>query len=73
MFVNKQISQKPNGVLRWLVELKLIQLEQQKTTSSQRFSKNFKTNILQSYKRYMKIFELEINNLRIKILAAKMM
>ena len=39
------------------------------TTSSDYFSKKFKANTLQGRKRYMKIFELEINNLR--ILAAK--
>ena len=41
------------------------------TTSSHYFSKKFKTNTLQGHKRYMKIFELEINNLRIPVLAAK--
>ena len=41
------------------------------TTSSHYFSQKFKTNTLQGHKRYMKIFELEINNLRIQILAAK--
>ena len=41
------------------------------TTSSDYFSKKFKTNTLQGRKRYMKISELEINNLRIQVLAAK--
>ena len=58
--------------LKWLVGLKLIQLEQQKTTSFHYFNKKFKTNTLQGHKRYMKIFELEMNNLRVQILAAKM-
>ena len=58
--------------LRWLVGLKLIQLEQQKNAiSSHYFSKKFKTNTLQGHKRYMEIFEFEINNLSIQILAAK--
>ena len=39
------------------------------TTSSHYFSKKFKTNTLEVHK---KIFELEINNLRIQILATKM-
>ena len=38
-------------------------------TSSHYFSKKFKTNPLQGHKRYMEIFELDINNLRIQILA----
>ena len=42
------------------------------TTSSHYFSKKIKTNTLQGHKRYMRIFELEINNLRIQILAVKM-
>ena len=58
--------------LRWLTGLKLIQLEQQKTTSAHYFSEKFKTNTLQDHKRYMKIFEYEMNNLRIQILTAKM-
>ena len=59
--------------LRWLLGLKLIQLEQQKNaTSSHYFSRKFKTNTLESHKKYMKIFELEINDLHIQILAAKM-
>ena len=59
--------------LRWLVGLKLIQLEQHKnTTSSHYFNKKFKTNTLHGHKKYMKIFELEINNLHVQILAAKM-
>ena len=43
-----------------------------KDTSFHYFSKKFKTNTLQCHKMYIKIFELEINNLCIKILAAKM-
>ena len=42
------------------------------TTFSHYFSKKIKTNTLQGHKRYMKIFEFGINNLRIQILAAKM-
>ena len=42
------------------------------TTSSHYFRKKFEINTLQGHKRYMKIFEFEINNLRIQILAAKM-
>ena len=42
------------------------------TVSFNYFSKKFKTNALQGHKSYIKIFELEINNLRIQILAAKM-
>ena len=42
------------------------------TTSFHCFSKNFKTNTLQGHKKYIKLFELEINNLRVQILAAKM-
>ena len=50
--------------LRWLVGLKLIQLEQQNTQLPfVILAKNLKT---------IKIFELEINNLRIQILVAKM-
>ena len=60
-------------VLRWLVELKLIQLEQQKTQLSFIILvKTFKNNTLQGRKRYIKLFELEINHLRVHILAAKM-
>ena len=43
------------------------------TTSFYYFSKKFKSNDLQGHKRYIKIFESEINNLRVQILAAKMM
>ena len=43
--------------LRWLAELKLIQLEQQKT---------------QLHKRYIKLSGLEINKLRVQIFVAKM-
>ena len=42
------------------------------TTSFYYFSKIFKTNTLQRHKRNIKLFELEINNLRVQILAAKM-
>ena len=50
--------------LRWLVGLKLRQLEQQKTQLPfVILAKNLKT---------IKIFELEINNLRIQILVGKM-
>ena len=42
------------------------------TTCSHYFSKKFKTNTLHGHKKYLKIFEFEINNLRIQILAAKM-
>ena len=42
------------------------------TTSFHYFSKKFKGNTLQGHKRYIKIFELERNNLRVQILAAKM-
>ena len=55
--------------LRWLVGLRLIQLKQQKTLFLQ---KKIKANTLQGHKSYMKIFELEINNLRIQTSAAKM-
>ena len=41
-------------------------------TSFHYFSKKFKTNNLEGHKRYMKIFEVEINNLRVQILATKM-
>ena len=59
--------------LRWLVGLKLIQLEQQKTQLPFIIlAKKFKTNTMQGHKRYIKIFELETNNLRAQILAAKM-
>ena len=61
--------------LRWLVGLKLIQQKTnttRTTTSSNYFSEKFKTNTLQGHKRSMKIFEFEINNLRIQILVAKM-
>ena len=60
--------------LRWLEGLKLIQLIKQKknTTSFYYFSKKFKGNTLQGHKRYIKIFELERNNLCVQILAAKM-
>ena len=60
-------------VLRWLVGLKLMQLEQQKTQLPLIIlAKKIKTNTLQGHKRYIKIFQLEINNLRIQILASKM-
>ena len=60
--------------LRWPLGLKLIQWEQKNpATSSHYFSKRIKTTTLQGHKRCMKIFELEINNLGIEILAEKMM
>ena len=48
-----------------------MQFKQKKQNSFHYFSEKFKTNTLQRHKRYMKIFELEINNLRIQIFAAK--
>ena len=42
------------------------------TTSFHYFSKKFKTNTLQGHERYIKIFELKINNLRVQIFAVKM-
>ena len=36
------------------------------------FGEKFKMNTLQGQKMYIKIFELEINNLRVQILAPKM-
>ena len=52
--------------LRWLVGLKLIQLKQQKMQPPLII-------LAKKYmKRYMKIFELEINYLHIQVLAAKM-
>ena len=63
----------PTYNLRWLVGLKILKLEQQKVQFPLIIlAKKCKTNTLQGHKRYMKIFELEINNLRIQILAAKM-
>ena len=60
-------------ILRWFVGLKLIQFEQQKTELPLIIlEKKFQTNTMQVHKRYMKIFELEINNLLIQILAEKM-
>ena len=41
------------------------------TTSFHYFSKKFKTHTLQGRARYIKFFELEINNLHVQILAAK--
>ena len=59
-------------ILRWFIGLKLIQLEQQKTELPLTIlAKKFQTNTMQVHKRYIKIFELEINNLLIQILAAK--
>ena len=57
-----------------LVGLKVTQLEQQKTPLPFNVlaNKKFKTNALQGHKRYIKIYELEINNLRVQILRAKM-
>ena len=42
------------------------------TTSFHYFGKKFKTNTLRDHKRHIKHFELEINNLRVQILAARM-
>ena len=42
------------------------------TISFHYFSKKIKANTLQGHKRYIKLFKLEINNLRVQILAAKM-
>ena len=39
-----------------------------KNTSFHYFSKKIKTNTLQGLKRYIKLFELEINNLCVQIL-----
>ena len=59
--------------LKWLVGLKLKQLEQQKTQPPFIIlTKKIKTNTLQGHKRYIKLFELEINNLHVQILASKM-
>ena len=50
-----------------------MQLEQQKTQLPLIIlAKNLKDNTLQGHKRYLRIFELEINNLRIQILPANM-
>ena len=69
LIVVNSLLRKSKRSLRWLVGLKLTQVEQQKTHY---FSKKFKTNTLQGHKRYIKLFELEINNLHVQILAAKM-
>ena len=54
--------------LRWLVGLKLIQLEQQKTQLPFIIlAKKLKPILC----KVIQIFELEINNLRVQILAAK--
>ena len=60
--------------LSWLVGFKLIQLKQQKIQLPFIIlvKKINKTNTLQGHKRYIKIFELEINILRVQISAAKM-
>ena len=60
--------------LSWLVGFKLIQLKQQKTQLPFIIlvKKINKTNTLQGHKLYIKIFELEINILRVQILRAKM-
>ena len=42
------------------------------TTSFHYFSNKLKTNTLQGHKMYIKLFELEVNNLRVQILATKM-
>ena len=50
-----------------------MQLEQQKTQLPFIIlAKKFETNTLQGHKRYIKLFEMEINNLHFQILAAKM-
>ena len=61
--------------LRWLVGLKLIYTTwtTKNTVSSHYFSKKIKANTLQGHRRYIKIFKLEINNLFIQILGAKLM
>ena len=61
-----------NRKLRWPVGLKLIQLEQQKTTFFHYFSKKIKTNTLQGHKRNIKNFELQKNNLCLQKLTAKL-
>ena len=42
------------------------------TTSFHYFSKKVKTNTLQGHKKYIKLFELQVNNFYFQILAAKM-
>ena len=60
-----------DSALRWFLGLKLIQLEQQKTQLPFIIlAKKFKTYTLQGHKRYIKLFELEMNNLCISTLAA---
>ena len=65
-----------NGYLRVLKVASRVKTNRtwtiKNTTSFHYFSKKFKTNTLQGHKRYIKLFELEINNLRVQILAAKM-
>ena len=59
-------------MLRWHIKLKLIQIQQQETQLPFIILiKRFETNTPQAHKKYMKIFESEINNLRIQILASK--
>ena len=53
--------------LRWLVELKLIQLEEKNATPFYYFSNEIKTKTLPGRKKYMKFIQLEINNLRIQL------
>ena len=60
--------------LRWLAGLKLIPPEQQKTQlPGIILAKKIKANTRQGHKMYMRIFKLEIKNLCIQVLAAKMM
>ena len=58
-----------DSTLRWFLGLKLIQLEQQKTQLPFIILAK-KTYTLQGHKRYIKLFELEMNNLCISTLAA---
>ena len=59
--------------LRWLVGLKPIQPERQKTQLPFIIlAKNLKPILFLGHKRYIKIFEAKIDNLRVEILPAKM-
>ena len=71
-FWSAHIGHEPVFQLRWLVGLNLIQLEKQETQLLIILAKKIKISTLQGHKRYMKVFALERNNLRIQILAAKM-
>ena len=62
--------------LRWLIKVACrvktnTAWTTKNTSSSHCFSKKFKSDTPQGYKRYMKIFELKINNLHIRIFATK--